>query len=247
MADNKKTILDAADAAFESQNAGTSLQDLLKLLEQHPNDTDVLYRIARSYYDLGMSSYQDKELQAKYYKEGWDHAEKAVKTSPESGEANKWAGALLGRYSDHVPTKEKIAQAFNIKNYFEKAASLDPKDPVPLHSLGMWCMQVSSIGWVERNVAALLFATPPSSTYQNALEYFLKCHEIIKDLEKQTGFIMLNCTETGKCYEYMGDKAKAKEWYQKVVALKDKPHPVSAGSSIKYSEERLAALASSWW
>lgn len=37
------------------------------------------------------------------------------------------------------------------------------------HVLGRWCFAVSNIGWMERSLASALFASPPSSSFQEAL------------------------------------------------------------------------------
>jgi len=228
-----KALLEAADETFKTGKADAQLQALLAALEKNPENVDILWRIARVYYELGMATFENQQQQGETYKKGWEYAEKAVKLAPDSADTNKWAGALLGRYSDHLPVKEKIAQAFVIKTYFDTAHKHNPQDPIPIHSLGVWHMQVSSIGFVERNIAALLFATPPSSTYQNALDMFQKTQELVKDDPVWKGMKILNATEMAQCLEYMGDKNKAKEWYTKVLSWESEATEAQQGNLKK--------------
>jgi len=251
MADSAQTltssVLAKADELFIVAKSAEGLPDLEKALAQEPENPEIWWRIARCYYDLGMASFESLETQREHYKKGWEYAEKAVTRIPDSAEANKWAGALLGRYSDHIPIKEKISYAFKIKTYMEISEKLAPQDPIPIHSLAIWHMQVSSIGWVERNIASLLFAEPPTSTYEKALEYFQKAHDMVKDDPVWAGFLVLNSAENGDCYERMGNKPKAKEMYQQTIDQAEKSKTHGQTAALKKARDRLAALNASWW
>lgn len=37
---------------------------------------------------------------------------------------------------------------------------------------------VASLGWMERTAASALFGTPPSSTYEEALDFFTKAEKV---------------------------------------------------------------------
>jgi len=132
----------------------------------------------------------------------------------------------------------------------EEAVKILTDSPIPPHALGIWHTQVSNIGWVERNVAALLFATPPASTYQNGIEWFLKAHEMASNVETWAGFLILNSCELASCYELNGDKTKALEWYEKCLSYKAQHKgKISAQqeASLAKAAERIAAIKSAWW
>jgi hypothetical protein len=38
------------------------------------------------------------------------------------------------------------------------------------HLLGRWCYAVASVSWMERKLASAIFATPPESSYDEALK-----------------------------------------------------------------------------
>ena len=54
----------------------------------------------------------------------------------------------------------------------QKALEYNPKDGYAHYVLGRWCFQVASVGWIQRKAAAALFASPPESSYEQALEHF---------------------------------------------------------------------------
>jgi hypothetical protein len=53
----------------------------------------------------------------------------------------------------------------------QRAVELRPLDPVLHHMLGVWCFEVSNLGWVQRQLATALFGAPPTSTFEEALEH----------------------------------------------------------------------------
>lgn len=56
----------------------------------------------------------------------------------------------------------------------QKALHFNPTDGYAHYVLGRWCYQVASVGWLQRKAAAALFASPPESSYEQALEHFMK-------------------------------------------------------------------------
>jgi hypothetical protein len=81
---------------------------------------------------------------------------------------------------------------------------LDPADGVPCFILGNWCYevrkqgmrlridfcavclynQVASISWIQRKLAAAIFATPPTATYDDAIAHLLKCEELTPNFKR---------------------------------------------------------------
>jgi hypothetical protein len=78
--------------------------------------------------------------------------------------------------------------------------------------MGRWCQGVANIGWMERKLASALFATPPESSHQEALEYFLKSHASYPDAVRNTFCI-------AECYAVLKDNKNAKEWFEKTSKL----------------------------
>jgi len=135
---------------------------------------------------------------------------------PEYWAANKWLAILLSANGELLGTKEKLQNAYKIKEYATKAATLKPDDSTTQHLLGRWAFSVANIGWMERQVASAVFATPPTATFQEALGYFLKCQEL---LDAQSGNNLRNLVFLGDTYEKLKDNKKAKEWYQRASSF----------------------------
>jgi len=171
------------------------------------NEPEILWRSARGYFDASEAE-KDKEKKKELVMKGNSVAEKALQYGPEVAPCHKWYGIMLSMTGEYISTKDKIGNAFKIKEHALKANELSPKDASTLHMLGRWCYDVSSIGWVERKVASAVFASPPESTYQEAIKYFLEAQEV------EPTFIR-NALLIGDSYTQLKDTSKANEWYKK--------------------------------
>lgn len=91
------------------------------------------------------------------------------------------------------------------------AVTLNPSDATTLFMLGEWCYQVTELPWYQRKVAEALFASPPYSTYEDALEYFLRAEAV------QPRFYSLNLLRLGNCYLKLKKEDQAK-YYLRLAA-----------------------------
>ena len=71
-----------------------------------------------------------------------------------------------------------------MKEHFDRAAELDPSDRT-VGTFGRWSFTIASIGWWSRQAAAAIFATPPESSFEEALGFFEKAEAIRPVLESE--------------------------------------------------------------
>merc|ERR1719318_1687266 len=86
---------------------------------------------------------------------------------------------------------------------------IDPYNSTALHLIGRYCYEVSGIKWWEAKIAATLFGSVPQSTYDEALEYFLRADELNSEWTENTIFI-------AKCLVALGRKDEAKTWLDRI-------------------------------
>lgn len=140
----------------------------------------------------------------------------ATELDAQNPNAWKWFGILTSACNDYKGTKEKIEKSFVIKEAFEKGIALNPSDPTLHHLMGQWCFAVANLGWIERNAASLFFATPPTSTFDEALAHFRKAEEV-----GGAGYYVRNTLFLGKTLHQLGKKSDAKPYFQAVMARTD--------------------------
>lgn len=208
-------LLAQADA-LQSQNKFKEQIELLEQAVQSGNsNNEILWRLARAYYQQGSET--EGEERTKMYEKGYEYAQQAVKADENHFAGHKWCGILLGALGEGKPIKDRIGNAYTIKEYFTRALDASPNDATVLHAMGKWCFTVSSVSWVERQAASLLIATPPSSTFEECLTFLLKAHEIASSNPMFGAVQTQNCLLIAQTYENMKKYPEAKEWYQKCI------------------------------
>mmetsp|Transcript_28817 Transcript_28817/g.33272 ORF Transcript_28817/g.33272 Transcript_28817/m.33272 type:complete len:230 (-) Transcript_28817:63-752(-) len=173
----------------------------------HPQ---ILWRAGRICYDLAGES-TDKGHREELIRKGFDFVKKSVDEDPNNFASQKWVGILYGSLGEFIPTKEKIANAFTIRDHFLKAIELNPNDATTQHCMGKWCWSILQIGWVERQAASLLFGTPPTSTYDECRGFLLASDNIEPTIH--------NCLALGDLYYQEKNYAEAKKWFEKALTL----------------------------
>jgi len=199
-----------ADELFEAKDFKKEHEILTNIHKEHPDDVEVLWRLCRSYFSLSEDT-QDKNEKKELVTKGVDLARRGLELNDKHWATHKWFAILIGTLGEFIPTKEKIGNSFQIKEHALKALELKPDDGSVMHMLGKWCYAVANIGWLERTAASALFATPPSATFEEALEWFLKSQEAIPSVR--------NAILIGDTYVALKQAPKAKEWYKKASEL----------------------------
>ncbi|XP_054355846.1 regulator of microtubule dynamics protein 1 isoform X3 [Pongo pygmaeus] len=173
-------ILEQADYLYESGET----EKLYQLLTQYKEseDAELLWRLARASRDVAQLSRTSEEEKKLLVYEALEYAKRALEKNESSFAAHKWYAICLSDVGDYEGIKAKIANAYIIKEHFEKAIELNPKDATSIHLMGIWCYTFAEMPWYQRRIAKMLFATPPSSTYEKALSYF---HRAEQGEEKQ--------------------------------------------------------------
>ncbi|XP_051879849.1 regulator of microtubule dynamics protein 1 isoform X2 [Pristis pectinata] len=200
-------IIDQADYLY-----GTGeVTKLYHLLIEHKNSTngELLWRLARASRDLAQlkSTTLEKKRQLTY--EALEFAEKALEENELSFAAHKWYAICISDVGDYEGIKAKIANAYVIKEHFQKAIELNPKDATSIHLMGLWCFTFSEMPWIQQKIAAAFFATPPSSSYEEALQYFDKAEEA------EPNFYSKNLLMLGKTYMKLKNEKLALLWLTK--------------------------------
>ncbi|XP_042317678.1 regulator of microtubule dynamics protein 1 [Sceloporus undulatus] len=200
-------VLDQADYLYGSGET----EKLYHLLDQHKNseNAEVLWRLARALRDLAQLSHTPAEKKKQLTYEALDYAKKALEKDPSCFSVHKWYAICISDVGDYEGIKTKIANAFVIKDHFQKAIELNPKDATSLHLMGIWCYTFAEMPWYQRRIAAVLFSTPPSSTYEEALRYFQKAEDV------EPNFYSKNLLFLGKTYMKLNNRKMALLWLMK--------------------------------
>ncbi|KAL4702946.1 hypothetical protein ACJJTC_008724 [Scirpophaga incertulas] len=198
-------VLDSADKLFDSghyeecYNLLTACQD---------ENVEISWRVCRVLYNMSKDTKYDKAYKKELILRAFDIISTVLLEHNQHHAVHKWYALLLEAKSSYAGIKEKIQQLENIKKHMDLAVTLNPKDATILHMLGEWCYQVSELPWHQRKIAETLFASPPQSTYEDALEYFLRAEAV------QPRFYSINLLRLGNCYLKLKKDDQAKYYLQ---------------------------------
>ncbi|TFK10932.1 Regulator of microtubule dynamics protein 1 [Platysternon megacephalum] len=196
-------IIEQADYLYGSGET----KKLYQLLTQHKNseDVEILWRLARASRDLAQLSSTSAEEKKQLVYEALEYAKKALEKNESSFAVHKWYAICISDVGDYEGIKTKIANAYVIKEHFQKAIELNPKDATSIHLMGIWCYSFAEMPWYQSKIAAMLFATPPTSTYE----------EVLYANTSDPNFYSKNLLLLGKTYLKLNNKKMALLWLTK--------------------------------
>ncbi|XP_003738987.1 regulator of microtubule dynamics protein 1 [Galendromus occidentalis] len=210
------TMADAirkCDTLYEAGDYDEAYAEIMKA--QDDPSPEVRWRIVRMTFKVAEKT-GEAAAKTKAINEGIVALEENLKLAPNCPNTHKWIAILLASKDQHDSLKHKIEEAFIIREHLEKALHYNPKDGYAHYVLGRWCFQVASVGWIQRKAAAALFASPPESSYEQALEHFMRAETLNPDIFNAC-FLM-----AAKCFLQKGDKDKAGEYLKKCIEKKGK-------------------------
>ncbi|XP_034867372.1 regulator of microtubule dynamics protein 1 isoform X4 [Mirounga angustirostris] len=221
-------ILEQADYLYESGETEKLYQLLTEYKESE--DAELLWRLARASRDIAQLSGTSEEEKKLLVYEALEYAKRALEKNESSFAAHKWYAICISDVGDYEGIKAKIANAYIIKEHFEKAIELNPKDATSIHLMGIWCYTFAEMPWYQRRIAKMLFATPPSSTYEEALGYFHRAEQV------DPNFYSKNLLLLGKTYLKLHNKKLAAFWLMKA---KDYPAHTEEDKQIQTEAAQL--------
>lgn len=198
---------------YEKEKEVEVVKSLHSYLSQYKDSSnpDILWRLARSCYDLSkLSITEDANKKALTY-EAHEIAKQALENGKDNFSCHCWFAITLSEVGDYEGIKQKISNAYKIQEHFKKAIELNPCDATSYHLYGRWCFTIADVPWYQRKIASAIFETPPSSTYEEAAEYFERAESV------KASFYSPNQLMIAKCYLRLNNKAKAKEWLEKLI------------------------------
>lgn len=207
-------VIFQADKLFDDNDFST----LLKYLEDFEDcgEPEIIWRFSRACYKVATLSYTDIDTAKMLSYKAYELSKRATLLQPDNFASHKWAGITLSHIGSYESLTNKILQAYEVKDYFDKAISLFPNDPTSWHLLGQWCFTIASITWIERRIISHILAVPPVSTFEDALSCFRRA-EII-----EPGFYSVNTLFLGKTCLKTKNIKEAVKWLNLLLLYESK-------------------------
>ena len=152
--------LTRADSLHDALQPNDELAELRAILAAAPNDTEVLWRIARAQVDLaklikGEHEYT-RNVRDSVYQVAREYAERAVAADSTLAEAHFVVSLALGQLSLTRSGKERVRFARTIYDEAARALALDSAHDGAHHVLGAWHAEIKRLSGVTRFFAKTL-------------------------------------------------------------------------------------------
>lgn len=193
---------------FENQK---SLDKLLEAQKIDQNNYEILWRISRSYVDIGEhlpgKTDAEKEKQLEYYQKSLDYAERAIKANPNGADGYVRRAIANGRVALFKGVWSAIDFVKQTKADCEKAISLDPNHAAAYYVLGRTNAKLCEKPKMIRWPLGLGWAN-----MDDAINYYEKAISLRPD------FVMYRL-DAARAYVEEDEYAKAKEQLNKIPTI----------------------------
>ncbi|RZF36825.1 hypothetical protein LSTR_LSTR012703 [Laodelphax striatellus] len=228
-ATKRKEAITKSDSSF-AEDKFLEVCEILSAFESE-DDVEILWRLARAKYKLAGQETK-KEDKNKLVIEAYNLLERALKLDGNNFGVHKWMSVLLDARSELDGIKVRISNLEKVKQHMLEAVKLNPRDATTFYMLGSWCYQIADMPWYQRKVAATIFAKPPESSFEEALQYF----NIAEDI--QPNFYSQNLLMLGQTHMKLGNKDEARRFLTqasnyKVTTEDDKKAKLDAENLLK--------------
>lgn len=218
--------IDALNAAKDFDGAHALL---IRVGSAERDKVDYLWRMARHHFNVSDNTADEEVIERELYA-GFDQARKALAADSANAFAHGYYAILIGRVGQIEGTKQKIKNSYAVRDHTLRAIELDPINDSWQHVMGQWHFTLADLSWIERNIAALIYATPPQASFAEAAGYFKRAGEL--DPDDVRHFLWL-----GKSQLQLENDSAAKASLEIAVSL-----PPGSDSDTILQEEARALL-----
>jgi tetratricopeptide (TPR) repeat protein len=203
--------LASGDIAFEHERYEDAIQCYQASLHDDGESSEALWKIARSI--VCQADVAPLAEQQDAYHKAMDSAERSIKLNPHSSNAHTWFAIALGYVAIGEGVRSQIKIAYQIKAEVEEAIRLDPRNDVAYSIEGTLFRSLGNVGWIERQLAAVLIGRLPDGGYNESEQALRKAITLAPN-------VIRHRYELGLLYIDWGKKDEAKKIFLDAVPLK---------------------------
>lgn len=199
---------DLHDLRFEPDEA---LKYYLEAEKLSPMDSALLVKIARQYVyrmdDLSGTAAKLASAQTALF-----YAQRAVASSPSSGEPYLALAIVWGKMTPLLSTKEKLQASRKIKEAAEKSIQLDPGNDYAWHMLGRWHQAMAGMSSLTRGIAQVVYGAMPAASNEESVRCFQKALSLNPNR-------LIHSVELGRTLAQMGNRDEALKYLRRGLAM----------------------------
>ncbi len=209
-----EALLRRGDALQRAFDNAAALDMYRSAYARAPERFDVLLRMTRAHHDLAQDllAAGSKTAAEEHFEQAVAFAEQLHARYPDRAETYFFLAATYGNLALFRGGKEKVRIGRAVEEYARQALALDTTYALPYVALGVFYREVSSLNWIQRTFAKVLYGGIPSGTKEDAVRMFEKALALDPSLP-------LAHYELARTYLAMGRAEAARRHLERVVAL----------------------------
>ena len=185
-------------------------QQALQLLQQLPEGTEKLWRMARVQYEMGRIA-ESTSLRMEFFRKVEKYARAVITMDSKNSEGYKWLAIGLGAQSKYSTTRVQIHLSTEIKENIEKSIELNPADDMSYLVLSRWHYKISELGFFSRAIVKIVYGGLPKASLEKSeslLWHAINLHDRIAHRHN-----------LAKVYDRMGRREDAIEQLRQALSL----------------------------
>lgn len=206
-------LITRSDSLYALHDTDAALRVLKQAEAQDSTDANVLWRIAREYYDQGVMAPQKQQISS--FEQCERYARKAVREDPQNEKGHLYLAIGVGKVALDRGGKEKVDLSKEVKEEAEKAIQLNPNDYKAYHVLARWNYEVATLSWFLKAAAKIVYGGLPPASISESIKLFHKAIQL--DPADVNNHLQL-----AKVYIHQGEKAQARAQLEKALSLPNK-------------------------
>jgi len=205
------------DKNYSEFDNKSALENYLQAYNLSPGGYDVLFRLARTYNDLGEEyyEYRDSDNSERMIKEALKFSEILAKNYPDSSASYTFLAMSYGNMALYEGGKEKVKLAHKIEDNAKKSLQMNPNQYISYVILGIYYRQIADFSWFERMFANTFFGDVPEGSFDDSIRMLNKALETAPNTIVATFQLSLT-------YKTMGDKDKEAQLLKKLLTYPQK-------------------------
>lgn len=221
----------AGDAAFERERYDEAIRCYQSALNSAPLDAGSQWKLARAI--VCRADVSPEAEQPAAYRAALQAAEKSLALDPHSSSAHTWYAIALGYVAIGEGVRSQIRIAHRIKAEVAEAIRLDASNDVAYSIQGTLFRNLGNVGWMERQLAAVLIGRLPDGGYPEAEQALRKAVTLAPG-------VIRHRYELGLLYLDWGKNDEARVTFRDALTLK----PVIASDKQRIADmtKRLQKL-----
>ena len=202
---------DELEAIRDAGDFQRIMEELEALLEQYPDNGEVLWRLARTRTDVAERTTEEEERSRELLFQAHEEAQRAVELLPEHSFAHLTKSVTAGRAALVASTRQQIELSRTMREYADKAIELDPENDLAYHLRGRWHYEVAGLGFVSRNVVRIVYGGLPDASYRQAEADYRRAIELQERV--------VHRFELGRTLKEIGNRHGARAQFERVLSL----------------------------